>query len=375
MESRALTVRSPTTLSRSKQKGAKHGTIVKRENRVLKNFGIESALALPNMNVFNDFENMFEDREDWMIRQRRAKLTKWKNPWDRRWHNEDAPATSVDLNTLSGIQVNVDCLSAVRRLKRWRQHKNHESAMPIKQLWKGYYNDRIKRHTGYFDVDIFSLYDTSMVATEVHPFDRENWEDRDVRQNFLHDQSISFNRNWFGVLLKKRGNDRKKFPIAEPKSMEMPMDSLPKDGDWEEEWYATWQRRRDPTFRKMIEQQTAQAARMARYDDDYSESEYSESAYSSAHSQSAYSQSAYSQSAYSKSAYSQSVYTSTYTLATSVRTDDDTWDGERPECGILQNTKMKIGDRVSRVTPIHTSSLRRSRWRKKYFPRGSFPYK
>ena len=54
--------------------------------------------------------------------------------------------------------------------------------------------------------------------------------------------------------------------------------------------------------------------------------------------------------------------------------DDETWE-DPPECGTLENVKLKIGERVSRVHPDHTSNIRRSRWRKKYFPRGTFPYK
>ena len=53
---------------------------------------------------------------------------------------------------------------------------------------------------------------------------------------------------------------------------------------------------------------------------------------------------------------------------------DNSWDDETPECGSLRNVKLKIGERITRVTPDITSSLRRSRWRKKYFPRGTFPY-
>ena len=53
--------------------------------------------------------------------------------------------------------------------------------------------------------------------------------------------------------------------------------------------------------------------------------------------------------------------------------DDGSWE-EAPECGTLMNVKPKLGERVSRVHPDHTSHLLRSRFRKKYFPRGSFPY-
>jgi hypothetical protein len=54
--------------------------------------------------------------------------------------------------------------------------------------------------------------------------------------------------------------------------------------------------------------------------------------------------------------------------------DDDSWE-KAPECGKIKNVRLRIGERISRVTPDLTSSLRRSRWRKKHFPQGTFPYK
>ena len=56
--------------------------------------------------------------------------------------------------------------------------------------------------------------------------------------------------------------------------------------------------------------------------------------------------------------------------------DDDNsyWDDERPECGTIRNVRLRIGEKISRVTPDLTSHVRRSRWRKKHFPPGTFPY-
>lgn len=47
---------------------------------------------------------------------------------------------------------------------------------------------------------------------------------------------------------------------------------------------------------------------------------------------------------------------------------------DAPQCGTLTNVKPNIGERVTRIHPDYTSQLRRSRWRMKYFPHGSFPY-
>jgi hypothetical protein len=56
--------------------------------------------------------------------------------------------------------------------------------------------------------------------------------------------------------------------------------------------------------------------------------------------------------------------------------DDDNllWGDERPECGRIRNVRLRIGEKITRVTPDLTSHVRRSRWRKKHFPPGTFPY-
>jgi len=75
----------------------------------------------------------------------------------------------------------------------------------------------------------------------------------------------------------------------------------------------------------------------------------------------------------SRSISSSSYCTSDASSARSENSDCGSWE-DAPECGSLINVKPKLGERVSRVTPDHTSHLLRSRFRKKHFPRGSFPY-
>ena len=53
--------------------------------------------------------------------------------------------------------------------------------------------------------------------------------------------------------------------------------------------------------------------------------------------------------------------------------EDGSESGEEvPEIGTLCTMRLKTGERVSRVHYEFTSSLRKSRWRKKYFPKGVF---
>ena len=60
-------------------------------------------------------------------------------------------------------------------------------------------------------------------------------------------------------------------------------------------------------------------------------------------------------------------------IETFVKSEKSAWE-DAPEVGTLCTVRLKIGEKVSRVTWDYASHLRRSRWRRKYFPRGSFPY-
>ena len=213
--------------------------------------------------------------------------------------------------------------------------KKRNRGLPGTNQWREPYKTRTKHHPGYFTVDVNSLYETSKVQTQPHPLDSKPWEHRLVKQRFLHEQSISYSRNWFGAARKIYGNDKLVMPVCRPKSMEMPM----KAGEWTEEWYQKpWTSYSDSSMdgsscSEELESQTT------RSEMDQLRRRYRTGAHSE---------------------------------------DDDedengSWE-DIPECGTIRNVKLKIGERISRVTPDITSSLRRSRWRRKFFPRGTFPY-
>jgi hypothetical protein len=146
--------------------------------------------------------------------------------------------------------------------------------------------------------------------------------------------------------------------------MKMPMTRLP-ERDWEKEWYLTWQSQKLSHL--------AQA-----FDTTSSHSSSSYSSGSDDHTGSIISGSLYSES-YVESVFTRDTYGTYGTEGggeEESESEDGSWyeDEDAPECGYIVNVKQKIGERVSRVHPNHTSSLRRSRWRKKHFPRGTFPY-
>ena len=214
-----------------------------------------------------------------------------------------------------------------------RQLARGTRKLPFVRPWQVSYQERTAEHSGYSEVDVYSMYDAAVADHgELDEIDVAPWEHRDVQQNFLDVPSISLNRNWFGALVFTRGNDKNKAPVCKPKSMEMPMDNVP---DFTEDWY---------TNNKRINLVSR-----------------SESTYSSSDEEDDNSQ------------ISNRDAESMASGSGSLDSEEDSWE-ELPECGLIINVRQKIGERVSRIHPDHTSSLRRSRWRKKYFPRGTFPY-
>jgi hypothetical protein len=222
---------------------------------------------------------------------------------------------------------------------------NRSSFVFARRNWKLSYKQRTRGHTGYFDVDVHSLQESATFGAGDWPQDETPWELRFVRQRFLHERSLSFSRNWFGTLENVNGNDKIKAPVCKPKSMEMPMENIPEDGEWNPEWYTTWMARKNmpkpaPEAERESETEVDETDGDSSFDDDISDEGSEESG--------------------------------SYTDSSSF-IDDDEWE-EAPECGKIINVKQKIGEHVTRVHYDYTSSLRRSRWRKKYFPKGSFPY-
>ena len=335
--------------------------------------------------LIGDIETMLEARENSISRSKNAKQAKWISPWEKRWISSGTERKALKPITMMKFEGSkaprLEGVAAAIKLSNWTSRpERHDRRLPVKQQWRLAYKERTKDHPGYSMVDVFSLYDASIVIGERHPYDDEPWEYRDVKQRFLHEQSISMSRNWFGAVLRKRGNDRYREPVANPKSMEMPMENLPGEGEWLEEWYTTWQQRHNETKKK------SKAGQDAGFDSDSEDSDGSETC----NTYTVYTEGETTRGDDDTETYSRSVYTgvsgSVYTSRRSQRSrytrrsqgyeeDDDSWEEDPPECGTFQNVKQKIGERLSLVRYEHLSSLRQSRWRKRYFPRGTFPYK
>ena len=90
--------------------------------------------------------------------------------------------------------------AAIAITQRSPRHKSQSNKILYSKrpVYRRSYQERTREHSGYFDVDFYSLSDATAINQEAHRLDEESWEDRDVKQRFLHEKSISFSRNWFG---------------------------------------------------------------------------------------------------------------------------------------------------------------------------------
>ena len=293
-----------------------------------------------------------EEKNTWLRKQAMASYGKG---WEKHssWLSPKASSKLIKPGPIDGV-------AAADNLGRFLIGKR---LFPDARPWKLPYKERTKEHSGFFHVDVFSIYESSGVDyRRPDDMDMTPWEHRTVKQGFFHERSIAFSRNWFGELDRRRGNPKYRPPFCKPKSMEMPIENIPDPGEWTEEWYTTWKR---PHERR--------GGASADNDDSSSEGSYTEQGSFTEEPESFDNRGSFITDA--SSAHPMSTFSGSHGESSDEDDDDDdmSWE-EAPECGTIINVKQKIGERVSRVHPDYTSSLRRSRWRKKYFPRGTFPY-
>ena len=199
---------------------------------------------------------------------------------------------------------------------------------------------RTKAHRGFLDIDFYSLYEATTCHGEDEEIDKAPWEFRDVRQRFLAEKSVD-SRNWFGSFEPKLGNDRVSNPVACPKSLLVPATKIPESGEWNEDWFTTWKSRRDnPNNLVTFTEEEVPALTMN--------------------------------------------FTSGTSTTIAESESDEKSMAEEVDAGSCPKKAVLIeignlvsvrfgGERVSKVHPDYTSSLRRSRWRKKYM-RGEFAF-
>jgi hypothetical protein len=289
--------------------------------------------------------------------------------------------------------------AAVAITQRSPRHKSRSSKVLYSKrpVYRQSYEERTSHYVTRSDVDFYSLSDATAINQGAHRLDEDSWEDRDVKQRFLHEKSISLSRNWFGkssafsihttlmciylflfisificplsfFLRAKhslfplhsftyhigsvpmtRGNDRNFEPVCHPKSMPMPLDQfkqrLPQPGEWEEEWYMSWKARKENPNALFSRKEN----RHALFSTSSSKKGDVESTSTPV-----------------RDKYALDDEDPSYTDGEENIPDDKLWK-EPPEFGKLCTVRYKVGEPRSRLNWFLTSRLRRSRFRKKYF--------
>mmetsp|Transcript_22839 Transcript_22839/g.28020 ORF Transcript_22839/g.28020 Transcript_22839/m.28020 type:complete len:926 (+) Transcript_22839:115-2892(+) len=234
-----------------------------------------------------------------------------------------------------------DPVSTTRRILRRKVFKDFPSIMPLKSYrWKYTPEERGLGASGYKRINVKAFNDAINVNGEVAEYDDINWEERDVDQYFMHDVDITRNADWFGSIHSQRINDKIIDPVAQPKSVSI-ADVVTFPNKWEEEWYTTWlTRKKNPNKAKVDRRKESKRSRKSKkkkskksrrhrdYDDDSYQSER--------------------------------------------KIEEDTNDLQHLQIGEIYTHRFRLGERVSRVHPYFVSYLGKSRWKKKYFPRGIF---
>lgn len=224
---------------------------------------------------------------------------------DQRRQNDRGERPTTNRRIKESIKQGISAVASVSTLVQRRSNRKQVSSRSFSFRWYETYAKRTENHAGFSKVDKHSLCKSTQVQTNAHYLDPVPWEERLVKQRFLYEQNLT-GRNWFGALRMKAGNVVCPQPVCRPSSMEMPMDAE----SWTEDWIK-------PPRSALLEALGPEYEVYMGDDGDDS---------------------------------------------------DCSWE-DTPECGKLKNIVLRPGEMISRLSPDYTSSLRRSRWRKKYVRR------
>lgn len=128
------------------------------------------------------------------------------------------------------------------------------------------------------------------------------------------------------------------YPVSRPKSLQMQVTRIPDEDEWNENWYTTWRSRRDNPNNLIA----------------FAELEIKTPSYSEENN---------------------TIVEGLSSIDESIHTSSSKAPKRKVtiEIGTLCPVRLKTGERISRVHPEFTSSLRRSSWRKKYVSGMKFP--
>eukprot|EP00584_Thalassiosira_punctigera_P009396 CAMPEP_0172543496 /NCGR_PEP_ID=MMETSP1067-20121228/13876_1 /TAXON_ID=265564 ORGANISM="Thalassiosira punctigera, Strain Tpunct2005C2" /NCGR_SAMPLE_ID=MMETSP1067 /ASSEMBLY_ACC=CAM_ASM_000444 /LENGTH=1124 /DNA_ID=CAMNT_0013329923 /DNA_START=66 /DNA_END=3440 /DNA_ORIENTATION=+ len=228
----------------------------------------------------------------------------WKSPWQR---NQIAHSRSSDALKIVPSAESAAAGTVSRETLGGKRH----CFLPLKE--------RLSGHAGYLNIDFYSLYEATEVQAEAEEIDQAPWEYRDVGQRFLVEKSLE-SRNWFGAFVTQRGNDRVPNAVCRPICATISATKIPEPGAWSEDWYTTWKSRKDNPNNLV----------------------------------------AFARDEIENTGESDPLIISSFSRHETASLK------KKVEIGSFFPVRVAGGEHVSRIHPEFTSSLRQSRWRKKY---------
>ena len=192
--------------------------------------------------------------------------------------------------------------------------------------WRLTTKERISQHPGYKSVNVKSLSKTAVQAGNKKELENFEWENLGGELKTV--QPLDDNINWFGSLTQTRLNKRIVESTTQTNQIMMKRLMYPKQ--WEEEWYLTWLTRK----RNLVNLKRNNSARP---------------------------------------------FLQTVTRNGSGGSDGNSIDDEKDQhnvqnIGKIYTVRYRSGERMSRVHYDYTSFLYRSKWKRKYFPKGVFAH-
>eukprot|EP00554_Chaetoceros_debilis_P003371 CAMPEP_0194083662 /NCGR_PEP_ID=MMETSP0149-20130528/9685_1 /TAXON_ID=122233 /ORGANISM="Chaetoceros debilis, Strain MM31A-1" /LENGTH=810 /DNA_ID=CAMNT_0038766105 /DNA_START=106 /DNA_END=2538 /DNA_ORIENTATION=- len=225
----------------------------------------------------------------------------------------------------------IDAVDATKRIFTRKMFKRHPSIVPFKtHHWKVSKSERSDLHDGYKGVDHRSLLDIAVQIDSKYIPEHFDWEK-------LGSELVDFvgfvdtHEQWFGSIDQAKLNRRFQYPAAESNMISMNRLVYPKI--WEEEWYTSWLARK---------QNPGRLTTMS------------------------------GGSRYSVVGSNRRTSSEESSIQSSTMNNFGPNNDSDKSIGKIYSMRYRSGERLTKVHWDYSSFLFKSRWKKKYYPKGIF---
>jgi hypothetical protein len=110
------------------------------------------------------------------------------------------PLVELPVGKNESIDQGDTAIHSPNHLGSWKSSRESSVVTALEEQWFLPREERLAGHSGYLNIDFYSLYEATAVKAEDEDIDKAPWEFRDVGQRFLHEKSLE-SRNWFGKIV------------------------------------------------------------------------------------------------------------------------------------------------------------------------------